>query len=59
MNRLTYGGMFSSVVCAEAPENVDYLHTHFAAAGCYAAKVERAELALADIKTNVARASSS
>jgi hypothetical protein len=25
-----------------APSNVDYLHTHFAAAGCYAAKVERA-----------------
>jgi len=25
-----------------APPNVDYLHIHFAAAGCYAAKVERA-----------------
>jgi hypothetical protein len=25
-----------------APANVDYLHIHFAAAGCYAAKVERA-----------------
>jgi hypothetical protein len=25
-----------------APSNVDYLHIHFAAAGCYAAKVERA-----------------
>jgi hypothetical protein len=25
-----------------APSNVDYLHVHFAAAGCYAAKVERA-----------------
>ena len=25
-----------------APSNVDYLHLHFAAAGCYAAKVERA-----------------
>ena len=24
------------------PSNVDYLHIHFAAAGCYAAKVERA-----------------
>ena len=24
------------------PPNVDYLHIHFAAAGCYAAKVERA-----------------
>jgi hypothetical protein len=24
------------------PPNVDYLHVHFAAAGCYAAKVERA-----------------
>ena len=25
-----------------APSNVDYLHIHFAAAGCYAARVERA-----------------
>jgi Protein of unknown function (DUF1203) len=25
-----------------APLNVDYLHVHFAAAGCYAAKVQRA-----------------
>jgi hypothetical protein len=25
-----------------APSNVDYLHIHFAAAGCYAAKVQRA-----------------
>jgi Protein of unknown function (DUF1203) len=25
-----------------APSNVKYLHIHFAAAGCYAAKVERA-----------------
>ncbi len=25
-----------------APSNADYLHLHFAAAGCYAAKVERA-----------------
>jgi len=25
-----------------APSNVDYLHVHFAAAGCYAAKVEKA-----------------
>jgi hypothetical protein len=25
-----------------APSSVDYLHIHFAAAGCYAAKVERA-----------------
>jgi Protein of unknown function (DUF1203) len=25
-----------------APPNVDYLHIHFAAPGCYAAKVERA-----------------
>jgi len=25
-----------------APSNVDYLHVHFAAAGCYAAKVHRA-----------------
>ena len=24
------------------PTNVEYLHIHFAAAGCYAAKVERA-----------------
>jgi hypothetical protein len=24
-----------------APPNVDYLHIHFAAAGCYAARVER------------------
>ena len=25
-----------------APSNVDYLHIHYAAAGCYAAKVQRA-----------------
>jgi hypothetical protein len=25
-----------------APSNVDYLHVHFAAAGCYAARVQRA-----------------
>jgi uncharacterized protein DUF1203 len=25
-----------------APSNVDYLHIHFASAGCYAARVERA-----------------
>jgi len=25
-----------------APSNVDYLHIHFAAAGCYAARAERA-----------------
>jgi hypothetical protein len=25
-----------------APSNVEYLHVHFAAAGCYAARVQRA-----------------
>jgi hypothetical protein len=28
-----------------APLNVEHLHLHFATAGCYAARVQRAELA--------------
>jgi hypothetical protein len=42
-NRLVNGNEIEEVLeTLLAPPNVDYLHIHFAAAGCYAAKVERA-----------------
>jgi hypothetical protein len=42
-NRLVDGKELEPVLdTLLAPSNVDYLHIHFAAAGCYAAKVERA-----------------
>jgi hypothetical protein len=43
-NRLVDGNEIEPVLeKLLAPSNVDYLHIHFAAAGCYAAKVERAK----------------
>jgi hypothetical protein len=42
-NRLVEGQRVEPVIeKLLAPSNVDYLHIHFAAAGCYAARVERA-----------------
>jgi hypothetical protein len=42
-NRLVHGNEIEPVLEKMlAPSNVDYLHIHFAAAGCYAAKVQRA-----------------
>ena len=42
-NRLVDGQEVESAIeKLFTPFNVDYLHIHFAAAGCYAAKVERA-----------------
>ena len=42
-NRLVDGNEIEPVIeKLLAPSNVDYLHIHFAAAGCYAARVERA-----------------
>lgn len=42
-NRLVDGREIEPVIeQLLTPQNVDYLHIHFAAAGCYAAKVERA-----------------
>ena len=42
-NRLVDGSEIEPVLeNMLAPSNVDYLHIHFAAAGCYAAKVEKA-----------------
>jgi hypothetical protein len=42
-NRLVDGNEIEPVLEKMlAPSNVDYLHVHFAAAGCYAAKVQRA-----------------
>jgi hypothetical protein len=42
-NRLVHGNEIEPVLEKMlAPPNVDYLHIHFAAAGCYAAKVQRA-----------------
>ena len=41
-NRLVGGKQIEPVIEELlAPPNVDYLHIHFAAAGCYAARVER------------------
>ena len=41
-NRLVDGNEIEPVLEKMlAPSNVDYLHIHFAAAGCYAAKVQR------------------
>jgi len=40
-NRLVDGNEIEPVLAKMlAPSNVDYLHIHFAAAGCYAAKVQ-------------------
>jgi hypothetical protein len=42
-NRLVDGQQIEPVIeKLLAPSNVDYLHIHFAAAGCYAARVDRA-----------------
>ncbi len=42
-NRLVDGQEIEPVIeKLLTPPNVDYLHVHFAAAGCYAARVERA-----------------
>jgi Protein of unknown function (DUF1203) len=42
-NRLVDGNEIEPVLEKMlAPSNADYLHIHFAAAGCYAAKVQRA-----------------
>ncbi len=42
-NRLVDGNEIEPVLEKMlAPSNVDYLHIHFAAAGCYAARVQRA-----------------
>jgi hypothetical protein len=42
-NRLVEGQELEPVIeKLLMPTNVEYLHIHFAAAGCYAAKVERA-----------------
>jgi hypothetical protein len=42
-NRLVDGQELEPVIeKLFTPPNVDYLHIHFAAAGCYAAKVEKA-----------------
>jgi hypothetical protein len=42
-NRLVDGNQIEPILEEMlAPSNVDYLHIHYAAAGCYAAKVQRA-----------------
>ena len=42
-NQLVDGGDIEPVIeKLFAPSNVDYLHVHYASAGCYAARVERA-----------------
>jgi hypothetical protein len=42
-NRLVDGNQIEPILEEMlAPSNVDYLHIHYAAAGCYAAKVHRA-----------------